>query len=547
MRETGKTCSRETNVTDFGSISLDEHFLVLAPTGRDAVLTRDLLERAGLKSLICGDVRELCMRASRQGAAALLIAEEVLMRPAISLLARMLERQDSWSDLPVLVFTGAASSQGPRTPLDHVIRPLGNVNLLDRPLKPITMISAAKSALRTRRRQYVAREALFEQQRAVRQRDQFLAMLGHELRNPLSAIVMAIEVMGHDESVERRILHRQATHLTRLVDDLLDVSRVTTGKAQLQCEDLDLTELIRSCLQSLDSSVRSQQLSLTFRAPSQCVWVHADPIRCEQIVANLVTNAAKYTPVGGSIAVSLSVDEKRAEAVLRVTDSGEGISADMLPHVFELFAQAEGTLDRAKGGMGIGLTLVRSLVELHRGSVEAASDGLGCGSTFSLRLPLLVAEQAKELESTPPPAPATATHPKCRHCEILLVEDNPDSREMLAMLLERAGHTVYMAEDGAEGISEAFSRKPQVLLVDIGLPGIDGYSVARTVRNELGSNVFMIALTGYGQPEDKERSLRAGFDVHLTKPVDVQALERLLRDFESRAGSDCYRSSAPYC
>ncbi len=518
-------------MTELQSASLDEHFLVLAPTGRDAALTRNLLESAGIESAICSDVPELCSRVERQGAAGLLIAEEVLVKPAVAMLEKLLDRQESWSDLPILLFTGAGAANGPRPPVDHVIRALGNVNLLDRPLRPITMVSAVKSALRARRRQYVARAELLAQQRAVRQRDQFLAMLGHELRNPLSAIVMATELMDHDDSVERRILQRQAAHLTRLVDDLLDVSRVTTGKTQLQCSDVNLVELIHACLQSLQAHVSEQNVQLAYHPPVEEVWVHVDPVRCEQILANLVTNAAKYTPAGGRIDVLLSVDAEHGEAVLRVEDTGEGISADMLPRVFDLFTQAEGTLDRSKGGMGIGLTLVKSLVELHRGSVEAHSDGVGRGSSFSVRLPLKATKSTATKADEQAPDTTTRKRPRC---DILLVEDNPDSREMLAMLLERAGHRVYLAEDGPQGIAEALARKPRVLLVDIGLPGVDGYAVARKVREALADQVFMVALTGYGQPEDQRRSLQAGFNVHFTKPVDVGAIDRLLTELETR-------------
>jgi CheY-like chemotaxis protein len=236
----------------------------------------------------------------------------------------------------------------------------------------------------------------------------------------------------------------------------------------------------------------------------------------------LLTNASKYTPANGTVSVSL--DRADNDALLRVSDTGLGISTDMLERVFDLFAQADGSLDRAKGGLGIGLTLVRRLVELHGGDVEAQSAGLAQGSTFQVRLPRIT----RALTPASARRPIRILNPLQRHYEVLIVEDNPDSRELLALLLERLGHRVYSAEDGPSGVAEALARRPDVLLVDIGLPGLDGYGVARRVRNELGHEVYMIALTGYGQPDDRRRALDAGFDAHFTKPLDMQAIDELL-------------------
>lgn len=510
-------------MADAATSAHEARFLVLAPTGRDAALTAALLTQAELTATVCDDIAELCHRVDHEGAAALMIAEEALSRRAVVRLSETLARQGSWSDLPVLVFTGAALRRRPSA--DELLASLGNVTLLDRPLRPITMISAARSALRARKRQYEARAELYAQHEAVRQRDQFLAMLGHELRNPLSAIVMALNLQGDGDGKSRRyreIMRRQVQHLSRLVDDLLDVSRVTSGKIKLQREMLDLVVLAERCVNALGPVAEAQRTTLDYRGPSTSVWVEADPVRLEQIIANLITNATKYTRTGGHIEVVVSAT--RDESCVEVRDNGVGIPEEMLGRVFDLFAQVEGTLDRAKGGMGIGLTLVRSLVELHGGTVEARSEGKNRGSAFSVRLP-----------RAPPPMPVAAPidardasqHPS--H-DVLIVEDNQDSRELLAVLLAERGHRVLTAADGPSGVREAIAQRPDVLLVDIGLPGLDGYGVARKVRDALGSAVYLIAVTGYGQPDDRRRALAAGFDMHLTKPLDLRAIEGVLRE-----------------
>jgi two-component system, sensor histidine kinase len=498
--------------------SADERFLVLAPTGRDAPLTIALLKRAGVTCLACKTMDELCERLEREGAAGLLVGEEVLARRALGRLSACLNAQEAWSDIPVIVFTTKATSIEPREPNPKALLALGNVSLLERPVRPITMLSAVNAALRARRRQYIGRAELLAQQEAVRQRDQFLAMLGHELRNPLAAITLALRL---EDGRQNGVMQRQVQHLTRLVDELLDVARVTSGKITLRSEVVDLVALARSCAATLAPALEAQQLALRVATSDGPVLVHGDPVRLEQVINNLLHNAAKYTPAGGGIELSVRSDEQGA--VLEVQDSGVGISPDMIDRVFDLFAQAEGSLDRAKGGLGIGLTLVRNLIELHGGTISALSAGLDCGSTFRVRLP--VASAAEDARLTP--SEVRSIKMKAQPCQVLIVEDNADSRELLAMLLERQGHEVYAAEDGLSGVELAIDKRPDILLVDIGLPGLDGYGVAQQVRKALGRDVYLIALTGYGQPEDRRRALDAGFDDHYTKPLDVSAIDQL--------------------
>lgn len=501
---------------DASTTLIDERFLICAPTGRDASLTRTLLEKGGIHALVCSDVAELCARA-REGCAGLLLAEEVMVAPAITALREVLAAQESWSDLPILLFT-ARPSQLRAAPLFS----LGNVTLLERPLRPLTMRSAVASALRARRRQYAGRAEILEQQRAIRQRDQFLAMLGHELRNPLAAITMAVKLDDSNEhSIYRAIVDRQSAHLSRLVDDLLDVARVTSGKIVLRSAPVNVVELVERSADAMSAILSAQHLTLELKLEERAIFVQGDAVRLEQVVANLINNAVKYTPAGGHVEVS--VGGQAEEAVITVRDDGVGIRSDMLPRVFDLFTQVDGTLDRAKGGMGIGLTLVRSLVELHGGTIHADSAGLGLGSSFTVALPRCASAReapraVPEVQSTPP---RSAQH-------VLIVEDNADSRELLRMGLSRRGHQVSASADGIDGVETALKERPQAMLVDIGLPGLDGYGVARRVRSALGRSVYLIALTGYGQPEDRVRALDAGFDLHLTKPVDVAQLDELL-------------------
>ena len=376
------------------------------------------------------------------------------------------------------------------------------------------------------------REKLFQSEHAARTmaeqqnraKDEFLAMLGHELRNPLAAIVNATSVMAlkgmppEATAKAREIISRQSQHLTRIVDDLLDVGRVHSGKILLERQKLRLDTLVRHCMATMASTGRTAQHEMS--ADLQPAWIDADPTRFEQIVANLLDNAVKYTPAGGSIAVTVRVYGD--EVVLGVSDSGVGISNELMPYVFELFVQGHRALDRAQGGLGVGLALVRRLAEMHGGRVAAFSAGVGQGSGFEVRI-----ARAAEPETLPDQrtAPPSSGH------KVLLIEDNQDAREMLAVMLDAQDYRVTSAEDGYEGLRLAAETGPDVALIDIGLPGIDGYEVARRLRADPGtSGVRLIALTGYGQDADQQRALDAGFDAHLVKPVDMDHLLEVLEN-----------------
>ncbi|MCB0322838.1 MAG: PAS domain S-box protein [Bdellovibrionales bacterium] len=358
---------------------------------------------------------------------------------------------------------------------------------------------------------------------ADQRKNEFLAMLAHELRNPLAPIRTAIDLMllqSDSPGEPLRIMDGQVKHLVRLVDDLLDVSRITRGKVDLRLEKLKLRTCLEKVLLVLEPALKKREMQLSVDLPEQALWVEGDSIRMAQVFENLISNAIKYGEPGGRISVVAA--KERGEAVLRITDDGIGIDPDFLPKVFDLFSQATRSFDRTQGGLGIGLTIVRRLVELHGGSIVAESDGLGHGSSFVVRLPLVA-----------PPKAVLGTGPvRQAHegCKVLIVDDNESARNLLAELLKMIGpHEVETAADGFAALELLEHFTPQIILLDIGLPEMDGFEVARRIR-ELSSleGVQLIALTGYGQEEDRHRSEQAGFDLHLTKPVDLEQLERIL-------------------
>ncbi len=358
---------------------------------------------------------------------------------------------------------------------------------------------------------------------ADRQKDEFLAMLAHELRNPLAPIRNASELLARSANLDSRtqvvgILQRQLTQLTRLVDDLLDVSRITQGKIELKRRPVQLAQIIEQAVETVEPLLKEKQHKVSIISDRRSLWVNADPARLLQCVANVLTNAAKYTQSRGEIRIESR--EESGEAVLSVTDNGVGISPDLLPRVFDLFVQSDRTLDRAQGGLGIGLSVVKKLLEMHGGSVKATSAGLGSGAMFEIRVPLIDG------------APESSFNPlqiKITPRRILVVDDNPDSANSLGMLLEFEGHeveSVYSSEDALERVE---SFKPDVVLLDIGLPGLDGYEVARRMRALPGlERVRLVALTGYGQADDREKTRGAGFDGHFVKPVDFSLLRQAL-------------------
>jgi two-component system, sensor histidine kinase len=354
-------------------------------------------------------------------------------------------------------------------------------------------------------------------------KDEFMAMLAHELRNPLSAISAALEVLqagGSNDAITgraRAIISRQTRNLSRLVDDLLEVARVITGKVALARLPLELGDAVHRCVVQLEPRAEERRIELEIAGGPH--WIHGDPVRIEQILTNVLSNAIKYSGAGGVIRLTLSAEDN--ETVLRVIDNGLGISPELLPQIFEPFVQGERTLDRSQGGLGVGLTLVRRLVELHGGTVQASSEGPGCGSTFTIRLPRVAPPCAKPISR----GQQLKTLPR----RVLLIEDNRDARETFRMMLELAGHEVIEAEEGHRGLELLKSELPDIAVIDVGLPGLDGYQIASSFRREpTGNRVLLVALTGYGTPDARERSRAAGFDHHLIKPIDPEVLRELM-------------------
>ena len=364
---------------------------------------------------------------------------------------------------------------------------------------------------------------------ADRQKDEFLSMLAHELRNPLAPIRSAVAVLrrmkdvGHDAQRAHDVIDRQVAHLARLVDDLLDVSRITRGKIEMKMETLDVATVVATALETSRPHMEALSHHLSVQLPDQRLLVHADHARLAQVLSNLLNNAAKFTPRGGTI--WLSAVREGDQAVFSVRDTGVGIPPEMLDRIFDLFTQVDQSLDRSQGGLGIGLTIVQRLIEMHGGRVEAKSGGPGSGSEFTVRLPAVAMAPADE-PADESPAPA---EPGQEALRVLVVDDNVDAAESLGWLLRLSGHHTRIAYDGPAAIEAAVSFRPQVLILDLGLPGLDGYHVARKLRQEPAvAEALFVALSGYGRDEDQRRSSEAGFDHHFIKPVDVNCLMEVL-------------------
>jgi two-component system, sensor histidine kinase len=526
--------------------SRDVRVLFLAPTTTDGATTHALLSPAGIQLEICPTF-DVLVGELRAGAAAVLVPEEAISFGHTPALHAVLANQPAWSDLPVLVLTrpGADSAE-----VSEAIRTLGNVTLLERPLRVATLLSAVRTALRARERQYQIRGHLEDRARheeslrvADQRKDEFLATLGHELRNPLAPLVTGLQLLkttGLRDPVSVQvsaIMERQVSHLTRLVDDLLELSRITRGVIDVQRVPLDLALVIRSAIDTTRPTLEAAGHLLTLEMPVEdAISISGDAVRLMQVFANLLTNAAKYTDAGGHI--WLTVQTEGDMAVVSVRDNGIGIAETHLASVFDMFTQVDRSNRRTQGGLGIGLTLVRSIVAMHGGRVEARSGGPGTGSEFVVHLPVLAkrrvhAEAAAPLEKLPPR-------------RILVVDDNRDAADTLGALLSALGATVSVVHSGEAALATLDEFAPDTVLLDIGMPEIDGYEVSRRIRARTQHrDVLLIALTGWGQEQDQQRSRAAGFDHHLVKPVDIGKLHDLLavRSSESRGtrGTDQMR------
>jgi PAS domain S-box-containing protein len=628
---------------------IERRVVLLAPTGKDAALAQSVLGKAGIPTVACRDTQSLCQAASL-GAGCVLVAEEALTLQTRAALAEFVSHQAPWSDLPMLVLTHPGASSAT---VEAVLGPLGNITLLERPVRVAALLSAVHTALRARKRQYELRDgfesrallaaivsssddaiisktldgiilswnasaermfgysaaeavgrsirmiippdrqdeenSILERLRrgesidhfdtvritkdgklidisltispirdatnriigaskvardisaqkraeqvlrdADRRKDEFLATLAHELRNPLAPISNSLHILrladSSDPTVERvgEMMERQVNHMVRLVDDLLEVSRITRGKIDLRRERVELAAIIRNAVETSQPLIDSAGHQLALAVPTEPLTLDADPVRLAQVFANLLNNAAKYSDKPGQIWLTARRD---ADAVVvSVRDTGIGMPADKLTRVFDLFMQLDNSQRRSQGGLGIGLTLVRTLVQLHQGSVTAFSEGPGKGSEFVVRLPLADG------------VPVDNVQPRTSPCigvpaRVLIADDNRDAADSLGTLLKHLGAEVHVVHDGPAALEALEGFAPTLVLLDIGMPGMDGYEVARRIRQlPAFRHLKLIALTGWGQESDRHDSQAAGFDYHLTKPTNIAALQSLVVSVES--------------
>jgi signal transduction histidine kinase len=487
-------------------------------------LLQEQLELSGRAVVVAVDA-ETALRRAREGGIDLIVLDERLPGD-VSGLELFRRIKAAGLDPPTILMTAVRDEQLMLRALRAGVRDfvVKTPNYLDYLVPAVERILTEN---RTERHLASLRETL---RQTDRRQDEFLATLAHELRNPLAPILNALHIMrlayGDPVAAEesRAIIERQVRHMVRLIDDLLDLSRLTRGKIRLRMQAVELSQVVHSAIEGSRPAIDDAGHEITIDLPPAPLVFLSDPTRLSQVLWNLINNAAKYTEQGGHIWVTARQEEQ--ELVLSVRDTGIGISAEMLPGIFEMFSQTERALERSQGGLGIGLSVVRGLVRLHGGSVTAHSAGRGRGSEFVVRLPL---QRAGPNEVPDEPPALAGAYPAASARRVLVVDDNVDGARSLAKLLKILGHEVAVTHDGPAALEKVRSFKPEVALMDIGLPGMNGYEVARRLRAipEL-REVLLVALTGFGKEEDRQRSMEAGFNAHLVKPVELQDLEALL-------------------
>ncbi|MRW89255.1 response regulator [Duganella sp. FT80W] len=495
---------------------MESRILIYAPTGQDAPLTARVLSLAAIDSHVCSSLDELAQEIER-GVGAVLTVEEALARGAYQLLQASVAAQPDWSDLPIVLLThkGADSSA-----VRQAVAGLGNLSLMERPVRTLALITALHSTLRARNKQYQVREA-------ARRKDEFLASLGHELRNPLAPIRTSVSLLTrlHPDSVPlariRDMVERQVRLLTRLVDDLLDVARITSGKITLQRQLASLGAVMSHVSELCQHAADAKHIHIAWQLPSSEIMLDADYARVVQIYANILSNAVKFTPQGGHVLVSAAADQ--GQLLVTICDDGIGLHADTIPRIFRMFEQSATVSGQFSSGLGIGLSLSRQFAEMHGGTVEAYSEGPGKGSEFVIRLPVL--DHAGKRQPVPLAQDADADGHKM---QVLVVDDNQDAADSLTALLELDGFDVRTVYDGAAAIAAVDTRAPDMIVMDLGMPGMDGYETARAIRQKPGAErILMLALTGWGQGDARRRTMEAGFDHHLVKPVELEQIIRL--------------------
>lgn len=503
------------------------------PTGRDAALVRTTLAGVGISAEECPDARRL-FRGIADGAGAVLVAEEAIEEPALERLIATLERQPVWSDLPVIIFSSHSRNA------EQLLARLGeriNVTIVERPIRITMLISAVRGALRARQRQYQTRDLLYQLEEADKQKDLFLATLSHELRTPLNSILGWIQILrakklkGKEMRHAVEVIERNAKGQAEMISDILFVSRIITGKLEIKHEPVDLLEVINAVVDIIRPSAEARSLKLTLELDNyEPAPIEGDAERLQQVFLNLLTNSVKFTPTGGEIVVQL--ERSGSNVSIQVRDNGQGINPQLLPFIFERFRQGDNSSTRRIGGLGLGLAIVRHLVELHGGHVSALSEGKDQGSTFMVTLPIADSKRLGRVRIDERPVEISKDMKRMLDGRsLLLVEDDRDSREMLRTALTLFGLNVIPAETVDEAIDKVKDLKPDFVVSDIGLPGEDGYDLIRKMRKlppSDGGSTPAVALTGYVSVQDRKRAIAAGYQEHLPKPVDTNTLVELL-------------------
>ena len=496
---------------------MEKRILVYAPAGQNAALCHKVLDMARIDCHVCETVGEL-RQELMQGAGAVLTVEEALSASGFRLLADYVEQQPNWSDLPILLLTHRG---GDSLLVRRAVISLGNLTLLERPVRTVTLIAALHAQLRARDKQYQMREV-------TRRKDEFLASLGHELRNPLAPIRTSAALLPNlfpdSEPAERvkQVIERQVVHLTRLVDDLLDVARITSGKIELQRGPIQFGVVMRHVLELSQQAATAKRIHLDQDLPGEDIVLEADYARVVQIYSNVLSNAIKFTPQGGRVA--LRARREAGMLCVSVHDTGIGLDAEAIPKIFNMFEQSRTVTGQMSSGLGIGLSLARQFAHMHGGSIEARSPGIGQGSEFVIKLPLPGQPTAAPVAAQAHAAEAGTG----RRTKVLVVDDNRDAADSLGALFEMENFDVSTAYDGYAAVAAATQQRPDLIVMDLGMPGMDGYEAARLIRQQPGGEAIqLVALTGWGQRDARRRTLDAGFDQHLIKPVDFDDLLRL--------------------
>jgi signal transduction histidine kinase len=541
-----------------------ETILIVAPTANDGVLAANVLKDAGFEARVCSDLGELCIRVAAEddgylGTGVILIAEEAFTVPKEQEFIKLLESQPPWSDIPIVLLTsGNEKLQASLRALD-VFGSSGNVTFLERPLQAITLISAIHVALRSRRRQYQIRDLLDQRERSLatisaareeaeganRMKDQFLATLSHELRTPLNAILGWGQILreelsdnrdsSHAETIAQgiEVIERNAKVQAQLIEDLLDVSRIISGKLLIEYKPVDIAKVVTAARDSVAIQAESKGVALELSIPNKLPPVLGDAARLQQIVWNLLSNAVKFTPPSGTIYIDAfsGGDDVR----ISIRDTGEGMTAEFLPFVFDRFRQADASITRRQGGLGLGLSIVRQLVDLHKGTVSVESGGLSKGSTFTLTFPAaeMVSQESNDdssLEGKPAKATPQNTVRSLDGIRVLVVDNEPDALDLIKRLLVESHAEVEVADSVPSAMRALEVYRPDILISDIGMPDEDGYDLIRKIRALPGdlANIPAVALTAYASTEDRNRSRLAGFQLHLAKPVDFSELRSVV-------------------